>query len=225
MLHRIRLKANALLWRVLAPITIILFHKLIYFHRRDSTWKDTRWLGVPVQKIPSDLWIMQEIIYETRPQLIIEAGTFDGGSAMFYASLFDILGEGEIVSVDIAPQPDLPVHPRITWITASSIDPGVIADLGERAKGKSRVMVILDSDHSEAHVRKELDALSGFVTSGCYLIVEDTNVYGHPVLREHGPGPMEALKDWLKTDPPFVNDKSREKYMVTFHPFGYWRRK
>lgn len=224
MLHRIRLKANALLWRMLAPITIKLFHKLIYFHRRDTTWKDTRWLGTPVQQIPFDLWVKQEIIYETRPQLIVETGTFDGGSAMFYASLFDLLGEGEIISIDIDPQPNLPSHPRVEFITASSIDEAVVARVKERAAGK-RTMLILDSDHSEAHVRKELAVWPEVVTPGCYMIVEDTNVFGHPVLREHGPGPMEALDDWLKTNPPFDNDASREKYMVTFHPRGFWKRR
>lgn len=222
-LHRIRLKANALLWRVLAPITITLFHKLIYFHRRDSTWKDTRWLGVPVQQIPFDLWIKQEIIYETKPELIIETGTFDGGSAAFYASLFDLMGQGEVVSVDIDPQEVLPEHPRIEFITASSTAPELVERLKKRAEGK-RTMLVLDSDHSQAHVRKELELLAELVTPGCYLIIEDGNVNGHPVLREHGPGPTEAMNDWLKTNPPFELDKSREKYMVTFHPRGHWRR-
>ena len=223
MLHRLRLKANGALWRLLAPITITLFHKLIYFHRRDTTWKDTRWMGVPVQKIPFDLWIQQEIIFETKPDLIIETGTFDGGSAMFYASLMDLIGHGGIISIDIEPQPGLPTHDRVEFVQGSSIDPEILAMLRERASGK-RVMVILDSDHREAHVRQELNHYPQLVTSGCYLIVEDTNVNGHPTLREHGPGPMEAVRDWLQTKPPFKNDPSREKYMVTFHPFGYWRR-
>jgi len=223
MLSRIRLKLNSLLWSFLTPITITLFHKLVYFHRRDSTWKDTRWLGVPVQQIPFDLWVKQEIIYETRPDVILEMGTFDGGSAMFYASLFDLLGNGAVISIDISPQPGLPVHPRIEFVTASSIDPSVVDQVKSKIENK-RVMVILDSDHSQAHVRKELDTWADLVTPGCYLIVEDTNVNGHPVLREHGPGPMEALEDWLRTKPPFASDASREKYMVTFHPRGFLRR-
>lgn len=222
--HRIRLKANALLWRGLSPVTVTLFHKLIYFHRRDTTWKQTFWMGVPVQKIPFDLWIQQEIIWDTKPDLIIETGTFDGGSAMFYASLFDLIGKGEIVSIDLEPQADLPQHDRVTYITSSSVDADVVERVRAMTAGK-RVMVVLDSDHRSDHVRQELDVWSPMVSPGCYLIVEDTNVYGHPVLREHGPGPMEALDDWLKTSPPFDNDKSREKYMVTFHPRGYWRRR
>lgn len=222
-LHKIRLKANAAIWRVLGPITVKLFHKLIYFHKRDTTWKNTHWMGVPVQQIPFDLWIKQEIIFETKPELIIEAGTYDGGSALFYAHLFDLMGEGEIVSIDIEPQPNLPQHERIEYITDSSVSDKVLALLAERVKGK-RVMVVLDSDHREAHVRKELEVLSLLVTQGCYLIVEDTNINGHPVLKEFGPGPMEALDDWLKTKPPFELDESREKYMVTFHPRGHWKR-
>lgn len=224
MLKRVVLKVNALIWRVLGPLSVTMFHKWIYFHKRDSTWKQTYWLGAPVQKIPFDLWVQQEILYDTRPDLLIETGTFDGGSALFYASLFDLMGNGEVVSVDIAPQENLPEHPRVTYITGSSSDPEIVARLKAMAEGK-KVMVILDSDHSQKHVRQELEDLAGLVSSGMYLIVEDTNVYGHPVLKEHGPGPMEALDDWLRTNPPFENDVSREKYMVTFHPRGYWKRK
>lgn len=223
-LHTLRLKSNALLWRVLAPVTIVLFHKLIYFHRRDSTWKNTTWMGVPVQQIPFDLWVKQEIIFETRPELIIETGTFDGGSALFYAHLFDLIGAGEVISIDIAPQPKLPQHPRITYITASSTDRQVFDRIKQRAAGR-RTMVVLDSDHSRDHVLAELRIWPELVSPGCYLVVEDTNVNGHPVLTEHGPGPTEALDLWLKDSPPFDLDRSREKYLVTFHPRGHWRRR
>lgn len=224
MIRRLILKVNAGIWRVIGPMSVKLFHKYIYFHKRDSTWMNTFWMGTLVEKIPFDLWVQQEIIFETKPDLLIETGTFSGGSAMFYASLFDLMGHGEIVSVDLDPQPNLPTHPRVTYLLGSSVDPDIVANLRERAAGK-KVMMILDSDHSEAHVRKELDILAGLVTPGMYLVVEDTNVYGHPVLKEHGPGPMEALDDWLKTKPPFDNDASREKYMVCFHPRGYWKRR
>ena len=86
-------------------------------------------------------------------------------------------------------------------------------------------MVVLDSDHSAAHVKAELDLYSPLVTSGCYLIVEDTNVNGHPVYPLHGPGPMEALDQFLPAHPEFEVDASREKYMLTFNPRGYLRRR
>lgn len=224
MFRQLILKLNAGIWRIVGPLSARLFHKYIYFHKRDSTWMNTYWMGTLVEKIPFDLWVQQEIIFETKPDLLIETGTFSGGSAMFYASLFDLMGHGEIVSVDLDPQPNLPTHPRVTYLLGSSVDPEIVSDLKARAFGK-KVMVILDSDHSEAHVRKELDVFPDLVSAGMYLVVEDTNVYGHPVLKEHGPGPMEALDDWLKTNPPFDNDVSREKYMVSFHPRGFWKRR
>lgn len=223
MIRRVRMKLNPWVWRKIGPTVAKLFHKYIYIHKLETTWKNTYWMGVPVQKIPFDLWVQQEILWETKPDLLIETGTYDGGSTLFYAHLMDLIGHGQIVSVDIAPQGDLPQHPRITYIKAGSTDPDVVARLKEMATGKS-VMMILDSDHAEKHVRQELELLSGLVTTGQYLIVEDTNVYGHPVFIEHGPGPMEALDDWLTTNPPFTNDPSREKYEVSFHPRGYWKR-
>ena len=85
-------------------------------------------------------------------------------------------------------------------------------------------MVVLDSDHSQAHVARELELYSPLVTPGCYLVVEDTDVNGHPVNFSHGPGPMEALNEFLPAHPEFVADSSREKFMVTFFPRGWLKR-
>ena len=76
-------------------------------------------------------------------------------------------------------------------------------------------MVILDSDHSQAHVSAELSAYAPLVTPGCYLIVEDTCVNGHPLYPDHGPGPMEALDAFLPQHPEFEPDPAREKFMLT----------
>jgi cephalosporin hydroxylase len=94
-----------------------------------------------------------------------------------------------------------------------------------RADGLERVWVILDSDHSAAHVRAELEAYADVVTPGGYLIVEDTNVNGHPAAPEFGPGPTEAVRDWLKTAPPFDADASCERFLVTLNPGGFLRRR
>ncbi len=207
-------------WIAFEPTLYRWFHKRLY-HRHQ--WMDVRWMGVPVQKIPSDLWVLQEMLFETRPQLIIETGTYDGGSTLYLAHLMDLMGEGEIISIDIAPREGRPEHPRITYVADSSVSPEVLAMLREKATGK-RTMVILDSDHRAAHVREELKVYPNFVSPGGYLLIEDTNINGHPVSREFGPGPMEAMEEWLKTKPPFENDPRREKFLVTFHPKGYWKK-
>jgi cephalosporin hydroxylase len=206
--------------------TVARFHEL-YYDSMDQTWKDTFFLGVRTAKCPLDMWVYQEILWETRPDLIIECGTAWGGSALFFASIFDLLGGGEVVTIDIAGHdeiPGRPEHPRITYLTGSSTAPDIVAAVRERAATAQRTMVVLDSDHSYAHVRQELEEYSGLVSPGCYLVVEDTNVNGHPVVPEFGPGPGEAAAEWSSQSTDFERDPSREKFMLTFNPGGYLRR-
>jgi cephalosporin hydroxylase len=180
-------------------------------------------MGVPTQKCPLDLWIYQELVFETRPQLIVETGTLRGGSALYLAHLCDLAGEGEVVTVDVAAPPDPPRHQRVTYVTASSTDERVVADLAARAEGK-RTMVVLDSDHGKAHVLRELELLAPLVSPGCYLVVEDTCLSGHPIDAEY-PGPMEALEEFLGLTDDFEVDREREKFFLTFNPSGYLRRR
>jgi len=196
--------------------------EIIYWH--DYTWTTTKWMGVPALKYPSDAWSYQEIVYETKPDLIIETGTNQGGSALFFASLFDLLGAGRIVTIDIDDRKDRPVHPRIQYLTGSSTSAEIIQSVEQIAAKASRIMVILDSDHSEKHVFEELRLYHRFVTPGCYLIVEDTNVNGHPVCHKHGPGPMEARARFLPDHPEFETDLSRERLGITAHPKGFLKR-
>jgi cephalosporin hydroxylase len=207
--------------------TIDSFHEL-YYGSMEQTWKDTHWMGVRAAKCPMDMWVYQEILWQTRPDLIIECGTAWGGSALFYASMFDLLGTGgEIITIDIAGDdqvPDRPTHPRTTYLTGSSTDADIVARVRERAASADRVMVVLDSDHSYAHVAAEIAAYSSLVTPGCYLVVEDTNVNGNPILPDWGPGPMEAVDEFLDDTQSFVRDPAREKFMMTFSPGGYLRR-
>jgi cephalosporin hydroxylase len=195
------------------------FNRLYY---NSPTWTKTYWLGVRTQKAPSDLWIYQEILHETRPDVIVETGTADGGSALYLASMCDLVGHGRVITIDIEPEnPTLPKHERIRYVRGrSSVDPGLDLELGP----SSRVMVILDSDHTEAHVRAELERFAPLVSPGCYLIIEDTNINGHPVLPTFGPGPMEAAQEFLATHPEFEVDRGRERHLVTMHPRGYLRR-
>lgn len=199
------------------------FHRL-YYGEQDRTWRKTFWLGMHVMKCPLDLWIYQEILFRTQPDLIIESGTFGGGSAHYLASICDLLGQGHVVTIDVEVLGRRPAHPRITYLTGSSVDPKIVQAVESSAKGKDKVMVILDSDHHRNHVLQELRTYGPLVTKDQYLILEDTNVNGHPVEPGHGPGPMEALEDFLAEDDSFVVDRSCEKFFLTFNPSGYLKR-
>ena len=201
------------------------FHRLYYDSEAfGQTWTNTTWLGVPIYKCPLDLWIYQEIIFELRPDLIIETGTCKGGSALYIACLLDLVDHGKIVTIDIEARDSRPKHERVTEITGSSTADETLRKLDRELNGCSSVMVILDSDHRKDHVLKELAIYSKLVTVGSYLIVEDTNVNGHPVLPEHGPGPMEAVEEFLETNRGFEVDTAKEKLLLTFNPGGYLRR-
>lgn len=198
------------------------FHRLYY---ESGVWMRTSWLGVPTQKCPLDLWVYQEILFELRPDLIVETGTASGGSALFLASICDLLGKGRILTIDIAAQPERPVHSRIRYRQGSSIAPEIIAEVRSEVRGMECVMVILDSDHSQAHVEEELQLYAPFVTAGSWLILEDTNVNGRPVAAHHGPGPAEALETFLAQTNEFEVDAEREKFFMTFNPKGFLRRR
>jgi cephalosporin hydroxylase len=201
------------------------FHKLYYTDHRETTWQGgTKWMGVKVQKTPLDLWIYQEILYEVRPDLIIETGTLDGGSAYYLAYMCDILGSGKIITVDILHSWNRPFHMRIEYIPGSSVAPEIINYIKCKITLDMTVLVILDSDHSRNHVLKEMEIYSEFVSKGSYLIVEDSNINGNPVFPDFGPGPMEAIDTFLLTNKNFEVDLSREKFMLTFNPRGYLKK-
>jgi len=198
----------------------------LYHELRDQTLGRTRWLGVTIVKAPTDLVILQEIIAETRPDLIIETGVLAGGSTHYIATLLDLLRiNGQVVGVDVDLSPVSPhiaEHPKVDLIEGSSTDPRVIDELRGRAQGR-RVMVDLDSDHSAEHVGRELRALAPSVSPGCYLVVEDTWM-GRSVRLEQGAGPADALADWLAEGQPFEVDRWRERLLLTHNAGGYLRR-
>jgi cephalosporin hydroxylase len=182
---------------------------------------DQQWMGFHILKCPTDLWTYQEILVETEPDLIVECGTRFGGSAAYLASLCDLLGRGRVVTIDIRQVSGQPNHPRIDYILGSTTTDAMAAQVRRRIAPGERVMVILDSDHTRDHVLRELELYHAFVTPGCYLIVEDTNLNGHPAWPDHGPGPMEAVEAFLPAHPEFQIDRSRERFLMTLNPSGY----
>ena len=145
-----------------------------------------------------------------------------GWQRAFHAHVLDLLGKSDIITID-SQSAGRPSHPRIRYVLGSSADETLVADLLRDRPDEVRV-VVLDSDHSENHVRRELELLSPWVTVGSYLIVEDTNINGHPTFPSFGPGPFEAVTTFLENHPEFVVDQSREKFLMTFNPRGFLKR-
>lgn len=202
------------------------FHQIYY---DSGIWgTNTKFLGKPILKNPMDLWIYQELVSEIKPKVIIETGTRYGASALWlmYCQMMNGIKDGMVVTIDIAQCVTMKT-PNITQIIGMSMHPDAVytcTNIILQLSGP--VMVILDSDHSRDNVLAELELYAKFVTKDSYLIVEDTNVNGNPVFPEHGPGPKEALDEWLPLHmDEFEVDKECEKFMFTFNPGGYLRRK
>ncbi|MGA7306710.1 MAG: CmcI family methyltransferase [Rhodothermales bacterium] len=226
--HNLKIALRALLNRIYTSAqreksVVEQFHKLYYdANLFGKTWRETYWMGAHVAKCPLDLWLYQEIIFRNRPDVIVECGTLHGGSAGYMASLCDLVGSGRIVTIDVREREGRPVHDRITYLTGSSTDAETVARVRAEIKPGETVMGILDSDHRRDHVLDELRIYKDIVTPGQFLIVEDTNLNGHPVAPEFGPGPMEALEAFLEENDEFFQDRETgEKFYLTFNPGGY----
>jgi cephalosporin hydroxylase len=193
------------------------------------------WLGRPVIQFPQDLVAIQEIIWRVRPDLVIETGVAHGGGLVFYASLLELLGgDGRAVGIDIDIRPHnraaIEAHPlarRITLLEASSTDEAVADRVRELARGR-RVLVVLDANHTHAHVLRELELYSPLVQPGSYVIVLDTAIdylpEGYFPDRPWGKGnnPKTAVEEFLRRSDRFVIDEEmRAKLLITVAADGY----
>jgi cephalosporin hydroxylase len=199
------------------------------------------WMGVPIIQMPADIIALQEVIWQTKPDLIIETGVARGGSVLFMASILELLGGGTVLGVDIdirAHNRDTiqkhPMSKRVELIQGGSTDQIVLEKVKEKVSKSKRVMVVLDSDHSYDHVLAECRAYGSFVSTGCYLIVADTLV-GH-VSEENAPrkrsklwfkgnDPLTALQKYLEeTDQFELDPEINGKLVLASSPGGYLRR-
>lgn len=196
------------------------------------------WLGRPIIQYPQDIIAMQEIIWEVKPDLIIETGIAHGGSLIFFASMLELIGNGEVLGIDI----DIRKHnrkeiekhkmfKRIKMIEGSSTDEKVIKKVEEIVKKRKKVLVCLDSLHTHNHVSNELNLYSKFVSKGSYLVVFDTIIEYMPKGffkdRPWGKGnnPATAVKAFLKNNKNFIIDKEIEnKLLITAAPDGFLKR-
>jgi cephalosporin hydroxylase len=198
-----------------------------------------KWLGRPIIKYPNDIVLLQEIIWEVKPDLIIETGIAHGGSLIFSASMLELLGgDREVVGVDIDirkhNRKEIESHPmfkRVTMIEGSSTSQDTIAKIREVTKRKTQVMVCLDSNHTHEHVLKELHLYSPFVTVGSYMVLPDTFIEYFPKGYfknrpwDVGNNPMTAIREFLSKSDNFIIDKEKvNKLLITEGFDGYLKR-
>ena len=199
-----------------------------WFHEA-NVWKNMQWHGIRTLKLPSDIWNYQEIIFEHRIEHVIETGTRHGGSALFFAETLAARGAaGPVISIDVdAASRQVASHAAIRFLVGD----GAAPDMVERALAllpakRGALFLILDSDHRASHVLRELRAWVPRLAAGDYLVVEDTIVNGHPVRPEHGPGPLEAISEYLaEASGTLMHDEAREsKFGASFAVRGFYRR-
>jgi len=195
-----------------------------------------RWMGLPIIQFPQDIVAMQELLWDVKPDLVIETGVARGGSLVFYASLLELMGgDGRVVGIDVDIRPHnraaIEAHPmsrRIELIEGSSIEPEVVAQVRARAKNRRGVLIALDSNHTGAHVLRELELYSPFVTPGSYLVVFDTCIEHTPpdLLGDRpwakGNNPWTAVQSFLRATDRFIVDTALvNKLQITVCPDGF----
>jgi cephalosporin hydroxylase len=210
--------------------TVDHFHELIYNHSMQ-----TMWMGWPVLKWPGDLLNYQDVLWTIQPETLIECGTALGGSALFFASMMDLIGKGHVISIDLLndvekiyhwiyghDQPEglgdeRPEHARITYLTGDTTAASTIRQLKRLVRGTT--MVVLDSDHAANHVLRECRLYAPFVTVGSLLVVEDININGHPLTDGHDePGPYEATFAFLQCNQHFKWDVGiTERFLMSYN--------
>jgi cephalosporin hydroxylase len=191
-----------------------------------GNYGNINWLGKQIWQPVLDVWTLQETIFEVKPELLIECGTYRGGSSWFFGDLFELMGKGRVITVDIEKQHDLS-HPRVTYLIGDCAAPEMVQKIrAERDKVTGPVMLLLDSDHSAAHVKRELDAYHSFVTPGSFIHIQDGVIDVQPQFAHARPGPLRAIEAFVAEHPEFEVDLERSgKFLITHHPKGWLRRK
>jgi cephalosporin hydroxylase len=198
------------------------------YHQQKVVFDKVRWMGIETQKNVLDCWLYQELLWNVRPDVLIEIGSYAGGSTMYFCHLFDLLRHGQVISIDINRSSYQAAHPRLTDITGDCSDPAIVAEVSNLCRGK-RVMAIHDADHTREAVLRDLRLYADLISVGSYFIVEDGVVdlfdaSAAPLLGWDRPGPLAAIREFLEEDRRFVVDEDCERYLITYNPRGYLKR-
>ena len=203
------------------------------------------WLGRPIIQLPEDLLRLQEVIYQIKPDVIIETGVAHGGSLIFYSSLCKAIGKGRVIGIDIEIRPhnrqgieEHELFEYITLIEGNSISPIIVEQVKSLVNPEETVLVILDSNHSKSHVLGELNAYSSLVSSGSYIIATDgimKDLVGAPRSQSdwQSNNPYEAAQEFLQTHSEFIleqpkwifNESNGLSENVTYWPGSWLKRK
>lgn len=195
------------------------------------------WMGVPIIQLPSDIVMMQELIWKLRPDVIVECGLAHGGSAVMYASICELIGKGKVIGIDLEVRQynrvviqGHPMSRRIEIIECSSIDNNTVELVRGKVGNAQTVLVVLDSNHSYDHVLKELNLYHSMVTPNSYLVAMDgaqAHVWEIPRCKNlsRDDNPLRAIKEFLKDHPEWEVDEHYNRMQVTSNPGGFLRRR
>ena len=197
---------------------------------------EPNWLGVKIIQLPEDIVALQEVLWQVKPETVVECGIAHGGSLVLAASILELIGKGRVVGVDVdirahnrAIIEQHPLARRISLIEGSSVAPETVAKVRDAASATGPVLVVLDSNHAEHHVAEEIRLYKDLVTPGSYLVVMDgaqglvSDIpRGNPAWRTDNP--LSAIRAFLSTDGAFEADRRFERFGVTSSPFGFLKR-
>ena len=206
----------------------------INYHNREAGGQ-VRWMGIRTLKIALDAWIYQEILYDVRPDIVLEIGNKYGGSTLFLAGMCELLGHGRVLALDWDHEQFQAQHDRIDLLTGDCSNPTIVAAVHERCQGK-KVLIIHDAIHSKEGKLRDLRLYSGLVSPGSYFIVEDTfaglpgvatgrdTERTAPLLMQRTDTPLQAIEEFLIDHPEFEIDRARERYILSHNYHGFLRR-
>jgi cephalosporin hydroxylase len=190
---------------------------------RNLPWRHATWLGEPISSAPTDLLAYQEILSRVRPDWVVEIGVSDEGRAAFLASICELIGHGQVISIRGAEALEPPPRARLRCCSGRPLDPAIRAHVHDLV-GSGNAVVVLGARADRATTVQAFEAYSDLVGVGSYVVVTDTVVNGRPVWPSFGPGPFEGVKQILNVHGGFVPDPAMEKYALSFNPGGFLRR-